>query len=54
MHVYIYSFFSCYIIFLAGCREKQLPCIIVLWMVVGVFPDRLGDLQKIKWRDCKI
>lgn len=28
---------ACYIIFLEGCGEKQLPCIIVLWMVVGVF-----------------
>lgn len=34
-HTYIYSFFSCYIIFLEGCREKQ--CIIVLWMVMGMY-----------------
>lgn len=34
MHTYVYSFFSCYIIFLEGCREKQ--CIIVLWMVMGM------------------
>lgn len=36
MHTYIYSFFSGYIIFLEGYREKQLPCITILWMVVGV------------------
>lgn len=64
MHACMCSFFSCYVMLLEGCREKQLSCIIGLWVVLGVsgvisvvpyyFHDRFGNLQKIKWTDCKI
>lgn len=35
-NAYIYSLFICSVVFLEGCRDKQLPYIIALWMVMGV------------------